>query len=257
MSCNCRSYTAETVEMLLIIALSVHAHHMENFITEILLTPCLSPNKCYNKTAGAINQARQKGIHMALFGLFGKKETGNETIPQNDVEKWILGTYAMWAAYADGDWHYIAGSAEKNKQEGASMRVMLRRDWEVSNKTALLDMVDYLTALYREGTDCEAEDIASGAWDLCRACQILGMGFVGGYIDRQEMVQKSAEVGRVMQKYYHSWAELYDSYIKGYRDWRAEQGGDAQKDIEARETLCRDLRNDPNGPCSVPWDLKL
>lgn len=45
MSCNCRSYTAETVEMLLIIALSVHARHMENFITEILLTPCLSPNK--------------------------------------------------------------------------------------------------------------------------------------------------------------------------------------------------------------------
>ena len=184
MSCNCRSYTAETVEMLLLIALSVHARHMENFITEILLTPCLSPNKCYNKTAGAINQARQKGIHMALFGLFGKKETGNETIPQNDVEKWILGTYAMWAAYADGDWHYIAGSAEKNKQEGASMRVMLRRDWEVSNKTALLDMVDYLTALYREGTDCEAEDIASGAWDLCRACQILGMGFVGTEIGR-------------------------------------------------------------------------
>lgn len=92
---------------------------------------------------------------------------------------------------------------------------------------------------------------------MCRACQILGMGFVGGYIERQEMVQKSAEIGRVMQKYYHSWAELYDSYIKGYRDWRAEQGGDAQKDIEARETLCRDLRNDPNGPCSVPWDLKL
>ena len=73
------------------------------------------------------------------------------------------------------------------------MRVILRRDWEISNKTALFDMVDYLTALYCEGTDCEAEDIASGAWDLCRACQILGMGFVGGYIERQEMVQKSAE----------------------------------------------------------------
>ena len=106
---------------------------------------------------------------MALFGLFGKKESGNETVPQNDVEKWILGTYAMWAAYADGDWHYIAGSTEKNKQEGASMRVILRRDWEISNKTALFDMVDYLTALYCEGTDCEAEDIASGAWDLSAA----------------------------------------------------------------------------------------
>lgn len=194
---------------------------------------------------------------MGLFGIFGKKEAGNVTEPKNDTERWLVGTYAMWSVYAEGDWRYFAGSKEKSKQEGASMRVMLRRDWEVNNKATLLDMVNDLTAVYKEGTECKAEDIALGAWDLCRACQILAMGFVGDYIEREEMVQKSIEVGRVMQRYYHSWTELYDSYLKGYKDWKIEQGGDAWKDITAREELCFQLRNQPDGPCSVEWGLEL
>ena len=194
---------------------------------------------------------------MGLFGIFGKKEAADVTEPVNDTEKWIVGTYAMWSAYAEGDWHYFAGSREKNKQEGASMRVMLRRDWDVTDRASLLEMVGYLTALYKEGTDCGPEDAAAGAWDLCRACQILGMAFVGGYIDREEMVRESVAVGKVMQRYYHSWEELYDSYLKGYRNWRNDQGGDVLNDIAAREQLCSQLRNQPDGPCSVPWALEL
>lgn len=194
---------------------------------------------------------------MALFGLFGKKEPMDMTVPANETEKWLTATYAMWSEYADGNWRYIAGATEKSKQEGASMRVMLRRDWEISNKAALLDMVSYLTALYAEGTACEQEDIEKGAWDLCRACQILAMGFVGGYIEREEMFQESAKVGRIMQKYYHSWKELYDSYFVGYREWRITQGGNAQKDIADREALCKKLLEMPDGPCVVAWNTQL
>lgn len=193
---------------------------------------------------------------MGLFG-FGKKEPENVTAPENDVEKWVIATYAMWSSAAEGDWHYISGSTTKSKQEGASMRVMLRRDWEVSNKTQLLEQVNFMVAMYEEGTDCEKEDIEKGAWDLCRACQILGMGFVGGYIDRQEMMTESVRVGRVMQKYYHSWNELYDSYIKGYREWRLTAGGDAQKAVADREALCNSLLNMADGPCLVDWNITL
>lgn len=193
---------------------------------------------------------------MGLFGMFKKKEEGNVTLPETDVERWIVGTYAMWSEYAEGDWHYFAGSKEKNRQEGASMRVMLRRDWEVTDKNSLLDMVLYLTSLYKENS-CTDEEIALGAWDLCRACQILGMGFVGGYIEREEMIEESMEVGRIMQRLYHSWTELYDSYLKGYKEWRMKQGDGWQKDIAEREDLCYKLRNDLSGPCSLPWELEL
>lgn len=65
------------------------------------------------------------------------------------------------------------------------------------------------------------------------------------------------EVGQLMQRMYHSWTELYDSYLKGYKEWRMKQGDGCQKDIQEREDLCLKLRNDLNGPCSLPWDLRL
>lgn len=193
---------------------------------------------------------------MGLFGFLGKKETEESTAAANDTEKWIIGTYAMWSEATGGNWKHIAGSTAKNKKEAASMRVMLRRDWDVSNKAALLDMVSYLTALYKD-EKCGQEDIEQGAWDLCRACQILGMGYIGGYIERQEMIQESVQVGRIMQKHFHSWAELYDSYLKGYSEWRKDAGEDVEKDIQAREDLCLRLRNMPDGPCNIEWSLTL
>lgn len=194
---------------------------------------------------------------MGFLSFFKKKEDGNVTLPETDVERWIVGTYAMWSEYTDGDWHYFAGSKEKNNKDGASMRVMLRRDWEVTDKNSLLEMVLCLTLAYKEKSAYTDEELALGAWDLCRACQILGMGFVGGYIAREEMIEKSIEVGQLMQRMYHSWTELYDSYLKGYKEWRTKQGDGCQKDIEEREDLCLKLRNDLNGPCSLPWDLRL
>lgn len=201
--------------------------------------------------------ANQEEKQMGLFGFLGKKENENVTAPENDTEKWITATYAMWSDGGNGDWHYIAGSSTKSRQEAASMRVMLRRDWEVSNKAALLDMVCFLTALYAEGDQCEEEDIKKAAWDLCRACQILGMGYVGGYIDRQEMVQESVKVCQIMRKYFHSWKELYDSYLIGYKEWRTDEGENAEEAIAARESLCKKLLELPDGPCTIDWNLAL
>lgn len=206
------------------------------------------------------SRAEKKGGEkpMGIFGLFQKKEEENATLPRTEAEKWVTYTYAMWSEAAEGDWHYIAGSTAYSKPEGASMRTMLRRDWEVSNKTELLDMVTYLTALYEDGTECEAEDIKSGAWDLCRACQILGMGYVGGYIDRDEMFAHAFAIGRIMQRYYSSWIELYGSYIQGYRKWRTESGGsNVLQMISERENLCERILSYADGPCSISWELPL
>lgn len=193
---------------------------------------------------------------MGLFG-FGKKEPSDVTMPKTDGEKWVTYTYAMWSRYAEGDWHYIAGSTEKSKSEGASMRVMLRRDWGVNNKAALLDNLSFLFSLYEEGTDVDDEDIQIGAWDLCRCCQTLAMGYVGGYIEREEMFALSFNVGRVMQKYYHSWQELYSSYLNGYRIWRSEIGDGAQEDISAREKICSEILEAADGPSSLDWNMVL
>lgn len=186
------------------------------------------------------------------MGLFRKKASADATEPKNDVDKWILCTYAMWSQYADGDWHYIAGSTEKSKPEAASMRLMLRRDWEIHNRDELLDTVGYLTELFEQGVDVEDEDLEIGAWDLCRACQILAMAYVGGFIERNEMTAESIKVARIMQEYYSSWEELYESYLNGYRNW-----SDNEENIREREKICEELLNAVDGPKSLDWNFRL
>ena len=144
----------------------------------------------------------------------------NVTAPQDDAERWVIATYAMWSEYySEGNWQYIAGSPTK-EDNASNMLLMLSRDWEINNKNDLMDTIIYLTAFYEDEEDPDPEDIETGAWDLCRACQILGMAFVGGIINREEMMGISFIVCRLMQCYYPSWLHLYDSYLKGYKEWR-------------------------------------
>lgn len=184
----------------------------------------------------------------------------NITTPQDDVERWVLATYAMWSEYySEGDWQYIAGSSDK-EECASDMREMLSRDWEIDDREDLLDTITYLTALYVDDENVDQEDIETGAWDLCRANQILGMAFVAGIIDRDEMMGLSLMVGSIMQCYYPSWMHLYSSYINGYKQWRLEddeEDEEALEAVEAREQICRKLLIMPGGPCSIPWDLEL
>lgn len=198
---------------------------------------------------------------MGMLDELGEQNLENVTAPLDDVERWVIATYAMWSEYySEGDWQYIAGSSVK-EENASNMQVMLSRDWEINNRDDLLDTVMFLTALYEDEENLEREDIETGAWDLCRACQILGMAFVAGIIDRDEMMGISLIVGSLMQCYYPSWMHLYSSYINGYKEWRLgdgdEEDEEALKAVEEREEICRQLLIMPNGPCSVPWNLEL
>ena len=198
---------------------------------------------------------------MGMLDELGEQNLENITAPLDDVERWVIATYAIWSEYySEGDWQYIAGSPVK-EENASNMQLMLSRDWEINNREDLLDTIMFLTALYEDEENLDLEDIETGAWDLCRACQILGMAFVAGIIDRDEMMGISLVVGNLMQYYYPSWMHLYSSYINGYKEWRLgdgeEEDEEALKAVEEREEICRQLLVMPNGPCSVPWDLEL
>lgn len=227
---------------------------------------------------------------MGILDETGNQDPENITTPLNDAERWVIATYAIWSEYYFEDgWRYIAGCRVKEKN-ASEMRLILSRDWGINNEAELLDTVLYLTALYEDEEDPDPEDIETGAWDLCRACQILGMAFIGGLIGREEMMSISLTVCRLMQYYYPSWLHLYSSYLDGYREWRLEDDDDEEyeddededyeyyedddedyedddeddeDDIEAlkavaeREKICRRLLTMPDGPCSVPWNMEL
>ena len=177
----------------------------------------------------------------------GEQNLENVTRPLEDAERWVIASYAMWSEYySEGNWQYVAGSPVK-EENAANMQLMLSRDWEIDDREDLLDTVMFLTALYEDEEDVDQEDIETGAWDLCRACQILGMGFVAGIIDREEMFGISMMVCGLMQFYYPSWMHLYSSYLNGYKEWRLGDGD--EEDEEAQFCL---KRNTSSGNlCSI------
>lgn len=209
---------------------------------------------------------------MGISEETGDQNLENITTPLNDAERWVIATYAMWSEYySENGWQYIAGSPVK-EENAAAMRLMLTRDWEIDNKDELLDTVLFLIARYSDEEESDPEDIKTGAWDLCRACQILGMAFIGGLICREEMMSLSFIVCRLMQCCYPSWLHLYSSYLNGYKAWRLgdydededdedydedEDYEEALEDVAEREEICRRLLTMPGGPCSIPWNMEL
>lgn len=190
---------------------------------------------------------------MGFLSLFGKsKNSEEESLPKNEVEQWVTSTYALWSEYCGGSRKYIGGY-RKNRANASMMRGVLRRDWLISDHDEGVEMVDYL--LNEKSHTGEAEQTA--AWDYCRTCQLAGMFYVAGYMERQEMMELSVKAARIMQQNYRSWDELILSYIKGYTRWRKEEGGNAEEEIRERNELYQKLKSIPDGPYSLPWKLLI
>ena len=193
---------------------------------------------------------------MSLLKIF-TDGANDSTIPNTNTEKWLACTYAPWTVYFGGDWQYIAGVKEKTAQRKERLRFILSRDWGVNGRESLLDTVSLLTVMYCEENAPQKADIVAGAWDLCRACQILSIGFVCDYITRREMMDLSIKTGKIMQRLYRSWDELYESYLRGYAAWRRSQSDDGEDDIAERRKICQRLKREPDGPASLKWQTEL
>ncbi len=198
---------------------------------------------------------RRYGVKKGWFRpeLIKKKfeETEKSTIPKDDTERWILGTYAMWAGYI-GDANLIGG-LPKNPKNQNFMRKVYERDWGIKNTEEFKNMAAELTA--PEGYN--GTDKISLAWDWCRAMQIIGCGFFCDYLTREEMRTLSCEIGRKIQKEFSSWEDLCENYIDGYTRWRKSIGGDYEKSREEREQIYERIKNNPNSPYKLFFNMNL
>ncbi len=183
---------------------------------------------------------------MGVFNLFGKKrDQGLESLPKNDVERFIIGSYAIWSEYCGGSWKYIGGF-EKNRSNASMARGVLNRDWIITDRESGINMVEFLI---KENSGEKEERLA---FDYGCACNIYGRMYLGGYITREEAIDLSRDIARMIQKDYHSWKEFCEGYIEGTRH----ESGIA-KDTEQFVKIYEALAALPDGPFSTDWNLLL
>ena len=95
-------------------------------------------------------------------------------------------------------------------------------------------------------------DNAIMGWDLSRAVQLCGQGYLAGYFTYEEAVEKARSVGKVIQQTFDSWEDFWDSYLLGFY-WWSEDISDLYERIDVYEALAAD----PDGPFSLEWLLDL
>ena len=199
-----------------------------------------------------------------------KQKEADVTLPQGDLERWIVGTYAIWGQFFAQ--LSAVGSAKRDvearrgpiriggkpmdEQGQKFTKETLKDSWDISNRAELLDTVEYMSA--GPGfTPCQTQ--AARAWQLCRSMQLLGMGFVAGWLDRKEMIERSCQVGRKMQENFRSWEELAESFLEGYYTWLLRDYGREQAELglQERSEIYKELKARPDSPYRLSWYLPL
>lgn len=203
-----------------------------------------------------------------IVELLMKKKEGQKSTPQNDQERWILGTYAIWAQFfGQFDYKgrlyapnttdsplYIGGRPKDEDSRKRTIKV-LKRDWDIKNRDELLETVEYMS----KGSgfwDCETQ--SDRAWELCRSTQLLGMGFIAGWLTIEELTKRSGIVGNIIQKMFDGWDELAESYLEAFAAWyaRAFEGG-TESAVRVRRMIYQNLRSRNDSPYKLPWMLPL
>lgn len=196
----------------------------------------------------------------------GDRKERKASTPRNDLELWILATYANWAQFFNQLNYkgrltapntprsplYFGGRLKDHDSKKFTIST-LKDSWGIKNREDLLETVDYMSR--GPGLqNCATQ--ADRAWELCRSTQLLGMGYVAGWLTREEMIDYSCPVCQTIQRAFQSWDELSESYLEGCIQWTLQEGLPLSR-ADMRRQIHENLTKRPDSPYKVAWDLPL
>lgn len=184
--------------------------------------------------------------------------------PRNDVERWLVGTHAIWGQSIAQVNRIIPGKGPLPIRFGGlprtpfakwELRMTLRNAWDIANYQQLLETVEYMSR--GPGFQDDMSQSAK-AWQLSRCTALLGAAMVLGWASRKELVERSREIGKQIQAHFSSWEELAMGFLEDYARWCTSEGGDnVQSKIRNRVDAYYMLQNWANSPYRLPWNLNL
>ena len=90
------------------------------------------------------------------------------------------------------------------------------------------------------------------AWDLCRACNVAGWGFLARYITYEEAIQISVDACKILQNSYTSWDDMMESYFLGLWYWSKDSGT-----VKNRTAWYERSKKNKESIYNIPWDTVL
>ena len=195
--------------------------------------------------------------------------------PLTAAQNWALAVSALSSQVAGANPHLLG-----NGISASSATRILNRSWGVSNQTTFLPCLQELlqygdrTAWQEAGARLnnpdanppnrgmlpnsdgmlnlqalhddyhEWHDLCGLAWDLCRAANLVNLGYAAGYLNEQDSWTQLLTIARQVQASFGSWAEMNANYLDGRSLVRR---------TEPRLNTCSQLLLDPQDPNS-PWN---
>lgn len=206
---------------------------------------------------------------MALRALWKRHKKNQEEItrPKNDLELWLVGTYAIWGQFyaslfpggaeAPQKGAFHIGAVPRTPETVKDMKETLDDSWDITSYEDLLDTVEYMSA----GPGFQnCVDQAGRAWELCRSMQLLGCAYLVEWCGREEMLRRSCEVGKIIQDTFQSWDELCQGFLDGFAAWRLSGGlapEAAREYVQQRAGIYWAIKGRKDSPYNLPWRMEL
>ena len=94
---------------------------------------------------------------------------------------------------------------------------------------------------------------AIAGWDLSRAMQLIGWGYIAGYYTYEEAMDESMETAKLIRQMFSSWDDFLGSYLYGYSYWCGEDLTDTSSMAYGRKQIYEELK--AAGVFDVDWNL--
>lgn len=192
-------------------------------------------------------KVRQTEVYAPLgFSRWDKSPILEDNHIRWDYERWLLASYSLYLAtdpYHNGDLAFAGGYERTVHQRSVALEV-LGDPWEIRTKEELLDTVRHLIRTGRTHRD---------GWQLGRATMVLGFGYAGELISREELLEQSLDAALAIQQTFSSWQALFESHMVGFAAWAKKSAA-----LRHRRQALRELLADPGSPVNtVPFQMDL
>lgn len=185
----------------------------------------------------------------------------------SDTMKWINGCTAILNMQCYWDQN-IFGGFEKTAFIKWAKKTVLKRTWGVKKRRQLDEVLNsllnarsvqnYYEVLENNGLEQIDDNIYfECAWDLQRVIFVSSLGYLAGYMTKNEALDISLNAAKEIQKIFTDWNHFNTSYLVGHMLWFG-VGFEVEKSMPyTRKKIYDYEKNRKYNPWLVDWNTEL